>query len=52
MNTVFIFVKKIKFFFKDGASIEFLLIEFSNGEAILTLSGVPDLTLTIWFELF
>lgn len=32
----------------DGAMLEFIAIEFSNGEALFTLSGIPDLQIIIW----
>ena len=33
---------------KDGAEIEYLSIEFSNGEAILALSNIPNMEIIIW----
>ena len=32
----------------DGAAIEYLAIEFSNSEAILTMSGIPEFQIIIW----
>ena len=32
----------------EGATLEYLAIEFSNGDVMLTLSGVPDLKITVW----
>lgn len=48
-NFLFLFKAfKLNSIKKDGAQIEYLMIEFSNSEAILTLSAVPDLQLIVW----
>jgi hypothetical protein len=33
---------------ENGAEIEYTKIEFSNGEAIYTLSSIPDMEIVIW----
>lgn len=32
----------------DGAEIEYLSVEFSNGEAMLSLSNIPNMEIIIW----
>ena len=36
----------------DGAVCEYLAIEFSNSEAILTMSGIPEFQIIIWYQKF
>ncbi|CAF0746511.1 unnamed protein product [Brachionus calyciflorus] len=47
---VYDFDKKIKeqSVLIDGADIEYLIIEFSNSEALLTLAAIPNMKIIIW----